>query len=326
MPEGGLKMANIALTPRCNLSCEYCFAHELTESESGDIKMEDFAYIVDFLEGEGEIGLIGGEPLLHKDINEFIEILNNRYYVNRVQIFTNGIFLDRLDKNVLSSKVSILVNVNSSKDIGKVAFEKVRKNIKDLLYYMPKSHLTLGVNIYKENQDFTDQVSLIKEFGFKRIRLSVVIPKEIKEGAIAYFSKMKSTLIALCKELKKLNVSPCYDCNAIPECVYTKKEKEFLNTLPFESEFEKRIFIGEASVCAPIVDIYPDKTATRCFGMSSYKVKIEDFKNINDLKNHFFLALDTKLVHKLSSKKCEGCYKQGVFGCFGGCLCYKEIL
>ena len=137
---------------------------------------------------------------------------------------------------------------------------------------------------------------------------------------------MKGALISLCKELKKLNVSPCYDCNAIPECVYTKKEKEFLATLPFESEFERRIFVGEASVCAPIVDIYPDKTATRCFGMSNYKVKIDDFKNINDLKNHFFLVLDTKLVHKLSSKKCEGCYKQRVFGCFGGCLCYKEIL
>ena len=319
-------MANIALTPRCNLSCEYCFAHDLTKSEACDIKMDDFVSILDFLEGEGEIGLIGGEPLLHKDINEFIEILNNRYYVSRVQIFTNGIFLDRLDKNVLSSKVSILVNVNSSKDIGTAAFEKIRKNIKDLLYYMPKSHLTLGINIYKENQDFTDQVSLIKELGFKRIRVSVVIPKDKSQGAIAYFSKMKSTLISLCKELKKLKVCPCYDCNAIPECVYTKEEKELLATLPFENELEKRIFTGEASVCAPIVDIYPDKTASRCFGMSSYKVKIDDFKNINDLKNHFFLALDTKLVHKHTRKECEGCYKQSVFGCFGGCLCYKEML
>ncbi len=316
-------MANIALTSRCNLSCEYCFAHDLTEGDKTDIKIDDFLGILDFLRGESEIGLIGGEPLLHKSINEFIEILNNNYYVNRVLVFTNGIFLDKLKKSVLGPKVCILVNVNSSEDIGKAQFEKMRKNVLDLQYYISKSHLTLGINIYKENQDFTDQVSLIKELGAKRIRLSVVIPKDKREGCISYFTKMKGTLLSLCRQLKELGVCPSYDCNAIPECVYTSEEKEFLATLPYENEYERRIFLGEASVCAPIVDIYPDKTATRCFGMSDYKVKIDDFKNINDLKNHFFLTLDTRLVHKATRKECEDCYKQKVFGCFGGCLCYK---
>ena len=68
-------MANIVLTSRCNLSCQYCFAHELTESDACDIKMKDFMEILDFAGADGEIGLIGGEPLLHKDINEFISIL-----------------------------------------------------------------------------------------------------------------------------------------------------------------------------------------------------------------------------------------------------------
>ena len=69
-------MANIILTSRCNLSCEYCFAHELTESDTRDIKMDDFLEILDFAGADGEIGLIGGEPLLHKQINDFISILN----------------------------------------------------------------------------------------------------------------------------------------------------------------------------------------------------------------------------------------------------------
>ena len=317
-------MANIVLTSRCNLSCQYCFAHELTESETCDIKMKDFVEILDFAGADGEIGLIGGEPLLHKDINEFISILNSRYDVNRVVLFTNGIFLEKIDPRLLYPKTSVLVNVNSASEIGKVAFGKMKNGIEALLNILPKSRVTLGVNIYKEEQNFDDLVSLIKEFGLRRVRVSVVIPKDKSEGAFNYFARMKKTLLTLVKALKKLGVCPAYDCNAIPACVYTEKEKALLNTMPYENDFEKKIFTGNASVCAPIVDIYPDKTAARCFGMSEYKVKIEDFESISDLKNHFFLALDTRLVHKASKNECEGCYKNKVFGCFGGCLCYKN--
>lgn len=317
-------MANIILTSRCNLSCEYCFAHELTESDAGDIKMDDFMQILDFAGADGEIGLIGGEPLLHKQINDFISILNDRYDVRRVLLFTNGIFLDRLDMRLLLSKTSVLVNVNSSSVIGSVAYEKMKNNICALLDFLPKSRVTLGINIYKENQDFGDLVSLIRELGVKRVRVSVVIPKDKGEGAFGYFARMKKTLLSLVKTLGSLGVCPAYDCNAIPECVYTKKEKELLASLPYENELERKIFMGEASVCAPIVDIYPDKSAARCFGMSEYKVKIDDFENINDLKNHFFMEIDARLVHKRSKDACKNCYKNKVFGCFGGCLCYKN--
>lgn len=317
-------MANIILTSRCNLSCEYCFAHELTESDAGDIKMDDFMQILDFAGADGEIGLIGGEPLLHKQINDFISILNGRYDVRRVLLFTNGIFLDRLDMRLLLPKTSMLVNVNSSSVIGSVAYEKMKNNICALLDFLPKSRVTLGINIYKENQDFGDLVSLIRELGVKRVRVSVVIPKDKGEGAFGYFARMKKTLLSLVKTLGSLGVCPAYDCNAIPECVYTKKEKELLASLPYENELERKIFMGEASVCAPIVDIYPDKSAARCFGMSEYKVKINDFENINDLKNHFFMEIDARLVHKRSKDACKNCYKNKVFGCFGGCLCYKN--
>ena len=317
-------MANIILTSRCNLSCEYCFAHELTESDSGDIRMQDFLDILDFAGADGEIGLIGGEPLLHRQINDFISVLNSRYDVCRVLLFTNGIFLDNLDLRLLYPKASVLVNVNSSDEIGAVQFSKMKNGIASLLSALPKSRVTLGVNIYKENQDFSDLVSLIKEFEVKRVRVSVVIPKDKGEGAFNYFARIKKTLLSLVKALKRLGVRPAYDCNAIPECVYTEKEKELLASLPYENEFEKRIFMGQASVCAPIVDIYPDKTAARCFGMSEYKVKIDDFQSISDLKNHFFMALDTRLVHKASKEACKNCYKNKVFGCFGGCLCYKN--
>ncbi|MBQ8546237.1 MAG: radical SAM protein [Clostridia bacterium] len=316
-------MANIALTNRCNLACEYCFAHKYTTSSACDITMDSFLKALDFVKGEGEVGLIGGEPLLHKNINDILHLLVFDPQIRRVTLFTNGIYLNKVKKENIHPKIQFLVNVNSREQIGDGQFDSMKNNIKDLLYYADEERVTLGFNIYKQNQDFSDILSLLKENNLKRVRVSVVIPWDKSEGAFAYFNKMKGTLLAFCKELKEIDVSPCYDCNAIPECAYTSEEKELLSSLKYLNEHERRIFTGQASVCAPIVDIYPDLTATRCFGMSDYKVKIEDFKNISDLKNHFFYEIDTKLVHRCSKAECENCYKQSVFGCFGGCLCYK---
>ena len=188
-----------------------------------------------------------------------------------------------------------------------------------------KYNVTLGINVYKENQDFTDFLYLIKKYKFDKIRVSVVIPTKKSEGGIDYFYKMKPTLFNLYKQLKELEVCPCYDCNAIPECVYTEEEKSFLKTLPFANDYERAIFMGERSVCSPVIDLYPDMSATRCFGCyDNLRVKIDDFKNITDLRNHFFMEIDSRLVHNYSRPECKDCYKYKTFACFGGCLCYKE--
>lgn len=316
-------MANIALTNRCNLHCKYCFAHEYTSSKKDDISKENFIRALNFAKGDGTIGLIGGEPLLHENINDFLSILVNTPEIRRVTLFTNGIYLDKIKKENIHPKIIFLVNINEADEIGEKAFERMRKNIKELLFYTDEEKVTLGVNIYKENQDFSGIISLLQELSLKKVRLSVVIPTDKSEGAFPYFNRMKKTLLSFCCQLKEMGVSPCYDCNAIPACVYTEKEKALLSSLSYVNEHERRIFMGEASVCAPIVDIYPDLSASRCFGMSDYKVKIEDFESVSDLKNHFFYEIDTKLVHKPSKSECESCYKQKTFGCFGGCLCYK---
>ena len=319
-------MANIALTSRCNLSCKYCFANELVGNGTADITMENFIKALDFSLPDGEIGLIGGEPLLHKNINEILSILNNTPEIMRVTLYTNGVYLNKIKRDNIHPKIHFLINVNSKEDIGVKVYDSIRANIKDLLYYTTRDRVTLGVNIYKENQDFTDILSLLDEFSFRRVRLSVVIPIDKSEGAFNYFMRMKKTLLSFCTDLKSRGICPCYDCNAIPECVYTKEEKELLASLPYQNEHERRIFMGEASVCAPIVDIYPDMKASRCFGMSDYKVDIGDFKSISDLKNHFFMEIDSRLVHKTAKEKCKDCYKHKVFGCFGGCLCYKNLI
>ncbi len=317
-------MANIALLNRCNLKCPYCFADSYTGMEREDIDTETFCALLDFCACEGKVGLIGGEPFLHKDINTFLQILSEDWRISLVTVFTNGIFIDKSFDLLKNPKFKLLVNLNSSKDIGGKNFSRIFENLKTALSFMPKDRVDLGINVYEQNQNFDDFLSVVSKLGVKRIRVSVVIPHDKSEGGISYFKRMKPTLLGLYKKLKDLGVCPCYDCNAIPECVYTPDELSFLSTLPFENAFERDIFLGKRSVCSPVIDLYPDKTATRCFGIDNLRVPIKDFKNIGDLGNFFFKEIDCRLVNKVSCEECKNCYKFKTFSCFGGCLCYKK--
>ena len=318
-------MANIALLNRCNLRCPYCFADNYIASEKEDITIDVFKELVDFSSQDGNVGIIGGEPLLHKDFDKIMEIVSCDFRISKVTVFTNGIFIDKHIDALCYNTVNLLINVNSRADIGESNFEKIDKNIDALIKMGRKYSISLGVNIYKQDQDFSDFLYLVKKYGFKRVRLSVVIP-QIKQNGIEYFISMKPTLLKLYKALGEMGVSPCYDCNAIPECVYTDKERELLESLPFANQFERDIFLGKRSVCSPVIDLYPDKTATRCFGCYDMdRVSIDEFKSIEDLRNYFFMHIDARLVHSPACDSCKDCYKHKTFGCFGGCLCYKEI-
>ena len=317
-------MANIALLNRCNLKCPYCFADSYTGEASADITIDTFKRLLDFCADEGRIGLIGGEPFLHKEIDKILEILIQDWRISLVTVFTNGIFLDKALPFFANPKLKLLVNVNSSADIGVGAFEKMKQNLKNALSIMSKDRIDLGINVYKENQDFEEFFGIARELGARRVRISVVIPQDKSEGGIPYFKRMKPTLLGLYARLKELDICPCYDCNAIPECIFEKNELDFLATLPFENQFEREIFLGKRSVCSPVIDLYPDLTATRCFGMCEPRVPIGDFKSTRDLGNFFFKEIDCRLVNTPSCEACEDCYKYKTFGCFGGCLCYKK--
>jgi len=317
-------MANIALLNRCNLRCPYCFADGYIEDEKSDITAAVFERLLDFAAPDGEVGIIGGEPLLHKEFGKLLNLALDDFRFSKITVFTNGIYIDKHIDILSHPRVNTLVNLNSQRDIGAANFERIYKNVGALLQSGAK--VSIGINVYESGQDFCDLLNLVRDYGFDRIRVSVVIPKDKSLGGIPYFMEMKPTLFKLYRELKELGACPCYDCNAIPECVYSQEERGFLSTLPFANDFERQIFMGQRSVCSPVIDLYPDETATRCFGCYGMgRVRISDFDNILDLRNYFFKEIDARLVHPYAWEKCKDCYKYKTFACFGGCLCYKEI-
>ena len=319
-------MANIVLSGKCNLRCPYCFAEDFTSEQSDDITLDSFLRALDFASEEGSIGLIGGEPLIYKEFDTVMGILNNDPRIYNITVFTNGINIDKHLDALLSRKTHLLINLNSPSDIGETRFAHILDNISALCERGKKKDITLGINIYKEHQDISAFIDTLSAFSFDRARLSVTIPQDKSEGAIAYFERMKATLLDIYIQLRDIGVAPCYDCNVIPHCVFTEEELELIKTVPYTSSRERELLLGRCAVCSPIIDIYPDLTATRCFGCyDDVKVPIGEFKSIGDLKNHFFMEIDSRRVHIKSRPQCADCYDYKTFGCYGGCLCYKQL-
>lgn len=96
-----------SITDQCNLNCAYC-CHYAPVALSYSVNLEQFKKDIRRLSALtingkylGTLGILGGEPLLHKD---FIEIcVKARKYLpySRIRVTTNGLLLNKLTKQEL---------------------------------------------------------------------------------------------------------------------------------------------------------------------------------------------------------------------------------
>lgn len=87
----------------CNLNCAYC-CHFSPIAPKYEVSIETFKKDVKQLQkitkGKVKIlSLMGGEPLLHKDIEQLLVILNKYFPNSTKRITTNGLLLDKMPKS-----------------------------------------------------------------------------------------------------------------------------------------------------------------------------------------------------------------------------------
>ena len=325
-------MANIIIDSYCNLKCPYCFANDVIAAHKDYISLDSFNHIMDFVlkSNDKRVGIIGGEPLLHPKFTDICEHIINKTPEDFIAvIYTNALLLDKYVKLISSSqKFRLLVNVNSPSDQGEENYQKLIKNLDELYFeYAFKHKVTLGLNLYKENQDLNFFLSLVdryKEF-VKAVRVSVSIPWDKSKGAFYTFEKMIPLVKVLLKELNQREVGVMFDCNKIPVCLIDKE----LAMLIFRSEqLSKKPYLStnRLSACSPVIDIDQRGNAIRCFALSEYlKVNIDDFNNLNELIEYFHSNIDKKFKTK-PLEDCKDCEEFSTNLCYGGCLAFREDL
>ncbi len=328
-------MANIMMTDVCNLHCPYCFANEFVNKDKNEITESAFRKAVNFIVGDGShttVGLIGGEPTVHSQFDQFMRELLSDKRVNRVMVYTNGILMNRFWDVICHPKTHLLINCNSPKDIGDLQFQKLRENLKVLIdQKMCRDRVTLGINMYQSNFEYQYILELLKEFGFHHVRVSITVPNfdgDRNIDAHSYFKSMKPRMFAFFHKLLQNDVIPNFDCNKIPSCLMGEGELEQFNhyldnTFIKENIGKSNIMTNEVH-CTPVIDIRQDLTAVRCFGLSSYtKQRIEEFSGIKELENYYLREIDAFAYNTTYCYKCVDCHLRKVMKCSGGCLAYK---
>ena len=323
-------MPNIVLTYRCNLNCCYCFANEFVNKANTDITVRNFKKALDFFTRAGDvsIGLIGGEPTLHPNFDLFMEMLIANEKVWHITVYTNGILMDRYIPQITHPKVGVLVNCNSPKVIGEKSFAKLRQNLDIMLeQYHMKDRMSLGINLYSDDMDYSYMTELLRDHKMPQVRISLTVPDFSTCGSVnvlEFFMKRKPFVLEFLRKMDSIHVMPYYDCNIPPYCIWTDEEKKWLED--YVSRYPKcdTNLTGHQSKCSPTVDILPDLQAIRCFGMSDFeKVNIKDFRNHLDIMNYYRNEIDF-LGYKLAGcEECKDCYDRKVFNCVAGCLGFK---
>ncbi|HXW08874.1 MAG TPA: GTP 3',8-cyclase MoaA [Vicinamibacterales bacterium] len=92
-----LRSLRVSVTDRCNLRCQYCMP-ELDYTwlpRETLLTFEETCLLVDVFTGLGvdRVRLTGGEPLLRRDLPEFVRLLASRPAIRDLALTTNGMLL-----------------------------------------------------------------------------------------------------------------------------------------------------------------------------------------------------------------------------------------
>lgn len=313
----------------CNLRCPYCFADEFVNKNANEISMENFDKALNFAlssDPNERVGIIGGEPTLHSKFKEILIKLINDKRVKNVTIFTNAVCIDKFANELADPKFHLLINCNSPENMGQSKYDTMVSNIDNLInnrYYRDK--ITLGINMYKPDFDYEYIIDLLSRFKLKKLRTSISVPNDpdFVSNPLHYFELMKPSVLKFFSELEKIGVVPFFDCNAMPHCIWDKEERAEIVKKNPEIVSMTNIFAPTVS-CNPIIDILPDLTIIRCFGLSEHtKMNMLDFNNISEARNYYLRTIDAFSCNTCHSSECNSC-KERIFGnCNGGCLCFK---
>ncbi|MCX7793292.1 MAG: radical SAM protein [Thermodesulfovibrionales bacterium] len=107
-----MQYIQLFLTFQCNQSCDFCFNRGIDSADS--MTLEDFRKIVSILKMNGirELDILGGEPLMHRDIISVLEIASDNF--DSIFISTNGSdieFIKRLKQ--LFPRINIGISLNA---------------------------------------------------------------------------------------------------------------------------------------------------------------------------------------------------------------------
>lgn len=315
-------MANVLLTETCVRSCPYCFAKQyMSDADVNDsLSWDNLIYIADFLVASGvnRISLLGGEPLLHPNIAEFILYLHKRGLF--ITIFTSGIMPESKFDDFCSKVTSIpdlnlafVCNVNEPRFSPKNELIKVER-----FFSVFGSRCSLSFNIYRLDFNMEFTIDYIVRFGLNRhVRLGLAHPIPGQKNMYIVpesFGEVKKSLMATFERFAEYGIEPGFDCG-FPLCMFTDDDL---------GKLYKYTGGRPTFQCGPAIDIGTDLSVWSCFPLSDFNRKsLYDFASYQEIVN-FYAEKMVEVRSKVSGIYigCDTCIYRKKGLCSGGCVAH----
>lgn len=113
------KRIYVEITNRCNLNCSFC---SLDNRKLREMSVEEFEFVIRKIRDYTDyIYLhVKGEPLIHSRFSDILDICK-RYNI-KVNITTNGVFLDKRIKSIIDSGVVRQINISLHSENNKINY------------------------------------------------------------------------------------------------------------------------------------------------------------------------------------------------------------
>jgi len=286
------KMVNLLLTNYCNRGCPYCFAKQKVELDKIDglkdeqITLENAQKVAKFFRKERQIGLLGGEPTLHPQFKEIIDLFLNYGY--HITIFSNGIFgRDILEflQNKISERnsIGVLFNINEPKFYKKEELEILHYNLKELSIGFSNT-INIGINFFYLEQDYEYIIEIARKYNIQKIRWDIAHPivyEKNKTIPLEMYQLMGEKIANFADKARLHNISISADCGASVYCMFDEESRKKVL-----SSYARGLF----QVCKEggAIDVGIDLRVWRCFPLSKYFNKtLDEFKDLKDIQDYF---------------------------------------
>jgi len=133
----------ISITDRCNFNCSYCMPYNNTKWFPAEeiLSYEEFVRLVNLFADLdiNKVKITGGEPLMRRDLDTFVQKLSDVSRITDLSLTTNGYFLDKYAPLLEQAGLKrITVSLDSLKEerfnriVRRSFFTKIYKNLMSL--------------------------------------------------------------------------------------------------------------------------------------------------------------------------------------------------
>jgi hypothetical protein len=314
-------MANLMISRVCNLHCIFCFAGQDAPQAGGGGEMnfvstETYEAQLDFLDRSGidEVRLIGGEPTLHPNFSQLVDIARNRN--KQILVFSHGLIPESalicLEALPVKS-CTVLINANASRwPAGPTQKEISRR--RETLQRLGKRAL-LGFNIHGSDFELEPYFGLIQETGCQKVvRLGLAHPVSDGQNVFLHpkqYPFIGHKIVKFAKIAATYGIKLDFDCGFV-RCMFSKDGLKELERL------ETDIFWR----CNPILDLDINNQAFHCFPLRErFMVQVNPDSTAAECRDSLSQQV---AVYRIAGiyQECSSCYYKQQDECIGGCLAH----